>query len=170
MLVVFGGLPGTGKTTLAEALAARLRGTYLRIDAIESALGRAGLSLDGAAGIAGYLAAETVAEASLRAGSAVVVDAVNPIDLTRRRWTELAARTAAPLRTVEVVCSDRAEHRRRVEAREPDLEGQRVPTWAEVEAREYEAWPSVGLVVDTAELPLSDAVRAIEQYVADLAR
>ena len=38
MLVVFGGLPGTGKTTLATALALRQRASYVRVDAIESAL------------------------------------------------------------------------------------------------------------------------------------
>ncbi|MFO7481079.1 AAA family ATPase, partial [Oceanibaculum nanhaiense] len=32
MLIVFGGLPGTGKTTLSRALADRLRAVYLRID------------------------------------------------------------------------------------------------------------------------------------------
>ena len=38
MLVVFGGLPGTGKTTLARQVADRLGATYLRIDTIEQAL------------------------------------------------------------------------------------------------------------------------------------
>jgi predicted kinase len=38
MLIVFGGLPGTGKTTLARAFAQRRRATYLRIDTIEQAL------------------------------------------------------------------------------------------------------------------------------------
>jgi len=37
-LVVFGGLPGTGKTTLARALTQDWPATYLRIDEIEQAL------------------------------------------------------------------------------------------------------------------------------------
>ena len=38
MLIVFGGLPGTGKTTIARALALQLGAAYLRIDTIEQAL------------------------------------------------------------------------------------------------------------------------------------
>jgi predicted kinase len=38
MLVVFGGLPGTGKTTRARGLAQRLKATYIRIDTVEQAL------------------------------------------------------------------------------------------------------------------------------------
>lgn len=45
-LVVFGGLSGVGKTTLARALTARLGAAYLRIDAIEQTLRSAGLVLD----------------------------------------------------------------------------------------------------------------------------
>jgi hypothetical protein len=40
MLIVFGGLPGTGKTTISRAVAARRLATYLRIDAIEQAMRR----------------------------------------------------------------------------------------------------------------------------------
>jgi ATP-dependent 26S proteasome regulatory subunit len=36
LLVVFGGLPGTGKTTLTARIAAQLPAAYLRIDAIEA--------------------------------------------------------------------------------------------------------------------------------------
>ena len=42
MLIVFSGLPGTGKTTLAKALAADLQAVYLRIDSIEQALRNSG--------------------------------------------------------------------------------------------------------------------------------
>jgi predicted kinase len=38
MLIVFSGLPGVGKTTIAQALARELRATYVRIDTIEDAI------------------------------------------------------------------------------------------------------------------------------------
>ena len=42
ILVVFSGLPGTGKTTAARPLAASLRALYLRIETIEQAMRDAG--------------------------------------------------------------------------------------------------------------------------------
>ena len=38
MLIVFGGLPGTGKTRVAKALAQELNAVHLRVDTIEQAL------------------------------------------------------------------------------------------------------------------------------------
>ena len=42
MLIVFGGLPGVGKSSVARLVAARLRAVYLRVDTIEQALRDAG--------------------------------------------------------------------------------------------------------------------------------
>jgi predicted kinase len=38
MLIVFGGLPGTGKTTIARELARQLGAVHLRIDSVEQAI------------------------------------------------------------------------------------------------------------------------------------
>lgn len=35
MLIIFGGLPGTGKTTISKEVAKRLKAVYLRMDTIE---------------------------------------------------------------------------------------------------------------------------------------
>jgi predicted kinase len=35
MLIIFGGLPGTGKTTIAKQLAKTVEAVYLRVDTIE---------------------------------------------------------------------------------------------------------------------------------------
>jgi predicted kinase len=165
LLVVFGGLPGTGKTTLAARIAAQLPAAYLRIDAIEAAMWRAGLPRGEPTGLAAYLAAEAMADASLRSGCPIVIDAVNPIELARRTWRELARRTGSRLSVIEVVCSDRDEHRRRVEERAADLEGHSVPTWSEVEAREYDPWQEPRLVVDTS---VDDTDGCVRRILAEL--
>ena len=46
MLIVLSGLPGVGKTTIAQELACALAAVYLRIDSIEQALRQAGLAVE----------------------------------------------------------------------------------------------------------------------------
>ncbi|HEY5711312.1 MAG TPA: AAA family ATPase [Allosphingosinicella sp.] len=166
MLVVFGGLPGTGKTTLARHVADRLGATYLRIDTIEQAL-RSAMDLGDDVGPAGYEVAYAISETNLRLGRAVVADCVNPLSITRAAWREVATRAAAKIVEVEVICSDAAEHRRRVESRATDIPGLIPPTWAAVVARDYEPWSEPRVVVDTARKATAEAVieimDAIEQ-------
>src|SRR5271155_4502495 len=95
-LIVFGGLPGTGKTTLARAIAQDLRAAYLRIDTIEQAL-KSSDTLAGELGPEGYLIAYALAENNLRLGLSVVADSVNPIALTRGAWRRVAVDASAKL-------------------------------------------------------------------------
>ena len=148
MLIVFAGLSGTGKTTSSRDLARRLSATYLRIDTVEQAAMRA---VPGSTpGVAGYVIALSIAADNLLLGSTVVADSVNPLSITRDSWMEVAEVTGVPLLEVEILCSDLAEHRRRVETRAADIPGQRVPTWDEIADRVYEPWSRERIVVDTA--------------------
>lgn len=126
---------------------------------------RSGISREQPTGLAAYVVAGAVAESCLRAGTPVVVDAVNPVEEARRAWRELAQRAGAVLRVVEVVCSDRDEHRRRVEQRRADIDGHKVPTWQQVMNRHYEPWSERRLVLDTCK-PESEYLDAVEAYVA----
>jgi predicted kinase len=89
----------------------------VRIDELDSALRGAGIAPEQPIGPATYLAANAVAEACLRVGTPVVVDGVNALEAIRDGWRAAASRAGAPLRVVEVVCSDATEHKRRVESR-----------------------------------------------------
>lgn len=147
MLYIFGGLPGTGKSTVSAALARRRQAVYIRIDTIEQALRDAGLQQSGPHG---YIVGYKVASENLRLGLDAVADSVNPIGVTREAWRNVAVGAGVPFVEIEVTCSDREEHRGRVESRRADVPGLRLPTWADVVGREYEAWNSERIALDTA--------------------
>lgn len=164
MLIVFGGLPGTGKTTLSQAVAGEMHAAWLRVDLIEAALLRAGIAKDQPTGYAAYCVAFALAEAHLQMGTPTVVDAVNPVEAAREGWRNTAHACGVPLRVVEVVCSWADEHERRVSGRRSDLTGFEVPTWKDVVDREYEPWTEPRLTVDTGVLSVDECLGRIRAY------
>ncbi|MET7686727.1 AAA family ATPase [Streptomyces sp. NPDC005483] len=149
MLIVIGGLPATGKTTLARLLASRTGAVHLRVDTIEQAIVRSGLTRH-PVGPVGYVVGYALAEEQLRQGLTVAAESVNPLSVIRDAWRGTAVRAGVPVLEVEVVCSDGQEHRRRVTARSVDIPDLPLPTWREIVDREYEPWDRDRLVVDTA--------------------
>jgi predicted kinase len=161
LLIVFGGLPGTGKTTLSRELARRQGAIYLRVDAIEQSLKAAGLAV----GATGYDVANGLALENLKLDRDVIADCVNPVLASRIAWRETALRSAARLVEIEVICSDAVQHRRRVEGRAADIEGLIVPSWGDVVARLYEPWDRDRIVLDTAGKPVDQLIAAIENDI-----
>jgi len=164
LLIVFGGLPATGKTTIARELTRRLDATYLRIDMIEQRLKDQGLAV----GPAGYVIANALATENLLIGRTVVADCVNPVAASRNGWRNTADRCKARLVEIELVCSDAAAHWRRVESRPTDVvSGHSQPTWDDVAKRDYEPWDREHLVLDTATEGVDHLVDRAEAYVRE---
>ena len=150
VLAVFAGLPGVGKSTLAAQVAAALPATVLAVDTVDFTLQRYEVS-EPRPGFAAYGVVAALAEVQLAIGHSVIIDAVNPVKAARQLWVDLAERMSVPLRVVEVICGDDAEHRRRVEARYAGRDHDGVPDWVRVLERQAEYEPYLGprLVVDT---------------------
>jgi predicted kinase len=162
MLIIFGGLTGSGKSTIAQSLASQINAFYLRVDSIEQAIRSSGiLSPDAEIGPAGYLAVYRVAADNLRLGHSVIADSVNPIEITRRAYREVAEQVGVGFFEVEVTCSNEVEHRKRVETRRSTVEGLMLPTWEQVATRRYETWDRPHLRLDTAGLSIEQSVAKI---------
>jgi predicted kinase len=112
-------------------------------------------------GPVGYALAYELALEQLLLGLDVMVECVNPIALTRDAWLDVAKTAGAAIVEVEVVCSDEAEHRRRVAIRGSDVEGLVKPTWSAVRDRTYEPWSREHLVLDSAEISAEGAAQLI---------
>jgi len=155
MLIIFGGLPGTGKTTIARALALRLGAVHLRIDTIEAPIIAA--YGDDVADV-GYRVGYGVADDNLRLGRTVIADSVNPLQLTRDAWRAVATRADTASIEVEIVCSDVNVHRRRVELRLSEIPELNPSSWEQVCGRRFEPWRSEHIVIDTAGRDIDDCL------------
>jgi predicted kinase len=166
VLIAMAGLPGSGKSAIASELARRLPAAHLAVDELEDAMLRAGLRNSYEVGLAAYLGAEALAEANLRAGADVVVDAVNDHPYARGQWFQLAERADVPLVFIEVLCSDVELHRQRLEHRSRPYTALPEPTWESLLPRRtaLAQWGDDRIRVDTANgNPATLATRVLEQ-------
>ncbi len=164
-LFIFSGLPATGKTTLAKALTQHFGATYVRIDTVEQALrDLCNLKVEGE----GYRLSYRLAADNLRLGQSVVADSCNPIQLTRREWEEVATKNQAEFINIEVICSDKNEHRRRIETRKTDICNLKLPTWQDVVNREYDPWTGDRLIIDTAGQNITESVITLIQALTEM--
>ena len=172
-LVLVGGPPGTGKSTLAAELSARLGWAVLRSDEVRKDITGVGRAASAAAplGEGIYDAATTErtyeqllarARRALEHGEPVVLDASWSRDTWRAAARRLADETSSDL--VELCCDAPADvTRRRVEeraARGADLSDATVPV-AEAMRASFEAWPTAA-VIPTAGTVAESVERALD--------
>jgi predicted kinase len=163
-LVVVSGLPGTGKSSVSVAVAARTGAVHLSVDHLEDALLEAGLQRGWTTGMAAYEVVRAAAEQNLALGRLVIVDAVNDSEAARDTWRRAARESSASLVFVLLTPPEPSVHRTRLEGRQRTLRQVPEPTWEQVEqrARSYEPWRDEPLVIDSGQ-----SLDAVVQQVID---
>lgn len=154
-LIVFSGLPGTGKSTLAEALGKDLGIPVFAKDWLEATLLRSGLKPireEQSLGYIGYELLTILAERQLMLEQSVILDSVAASQTIRHTWRQLSDKYKAQYRVIECVCSDEQLHRSRLKGRKRDIPGWHELEWSEVERVKcyYSPWEGDHLVLDMA--------------------
>jgi len=72
------------------------------------------------------------------------------LQITRDAWRAVGDGTGAEIAELEIICSDRAGHRRRVETRVNDIPGHEPPGRADIERRRAESLAHDRIIIDTA--------------------
>jgi uncharacterized protein len=171
-LVLIGGLPGTGKSTLATGLADALNATVIRSDEVRKEL--AGLPADQPAPAAygeGLYRSESTAatyrellrraEIALALGESVVLDASWTVARRRADAGDVAARTSSDL--LELQCSAPPDLTVRRMRRRLTLGGDASDATPEIAAKlavMQEPWPSAAMV-DTSAGPADALAKAL---------
>ncbi|HUN05111.1 MAG TPA: ATP-binding protein [Aggregatilineales bacterium] len=148
-LILFAGMPGSGKTTLARMVSHRLSVPVFAKDRMQRVLRDHHLAAENSGD--GYYLILDMADEQLSLGLTVILDATFPLDHFRMVASEIAARHQAKFCALYFHCSDDQEWQRRMNQRVQYVPGWRPVGWSDVMRMRdyYQPWNNNALTVDS---------------------
>jgi predicted kinase len=162
-LILFAGMPGSGKTTLCHLLAQELRIPVFSKDRVQLVLQQRGLVKENTGD--GYFVILSQAEEHLNLGMSIILDATFPLHHLRIVASDIAKQRGAHFKAIYCSCSDDRVWRERMEKRslaaDPDWN---MATWADVLRMRtyYEPWGDNALAIDSLKPPKDNFQRALD--------
>jgi len=163
-IILVGGIPGTGKTTVAKEISTYLKIPFFNKDLLESALIEKGVcSIKELNGV-GYALMERIALSELAFGRSVILDCVASSKRVNEHWSSFKTKD---IRYIECVCSDQALHKARLETRKRNIPGWYELTWNDIEniTKSYEPCFAARLNLDSKN-PLKGNIEKVLEYVS----
>ncbi|MGQ9888666.1 MAG: AAA family ATPase [Aggregatilineales bacterium] len=157
-LILFAGLPGGGKTTLARLVAQKLRLPTFSKDRVQRVLRDHHLAAENTGD--GYYIILDMADEQLGLGVSAILDATFPLDHFRTVASEIAARHSARFCAFYCFCSDDGVWQRRMEQRVQYVPGWRPVGWDDVLRMRayYQPWGANAVPVDSLRPPEENIV------------
>lgn len=174
-LILFSGIPGTGKSTLSEKIAQTL---HIPVFSLDWVLGAMLLSEFPVQKERFYITTASalltmLSQRQLTLGQSAILDTPANTVAERKHWQNLAQSHSAAFYGIETICSDIVLHRRRVDGRKRGIPGWHdTVDWSHVErmrsAREvWTANEGEYLTIDTVH-PFDENVQTILKHVKSL--
>ena len=128
-IIVVGGIPGTGKTTISKLLSEALKAPCFNIDQLEASILRRGIADRNSLNSVGYELLAEIAETEITAGCSVILDSVASKKRVSEFWNKLISHGVC---YIECVCSNEEIHRQRIENRVRNIPGWYELSWNDV--------------------------------------
>ena len=164
VMIVIGGIPGVGKSTLANALSKGLGIPVFSKDELEAAVARKGICSSKDMHGVGYEIMATLAKSQIANGNSAIFDFIASKSRVNDLWPQLLN---TDIKYIECICSNEDVHKERIQSRKRNIEGWYELTWEDVLSikRNYQPLMSERLTIDSVNNLSTNIERAIE-YVA----